>query len=612
MTLLRAGPMTARLVGAELVEVKVGPWEALDAAYVAVRDNAWATVPGQIESRQVEQREDGFQARFQLRHTSPSLDFRWVGTIDADAERVLFSLDGHAMTDFEANRIGFALLHPISLTGQRVRAHTEGGVVEGQFSPQISPHQPFLNLTGLETALAPSVSLAITFSGDLFEMEDHRNWTDPGWKTYCTPLADPSPRRYAAGDRVRQAVELRTDLREGGPADRPFPTPRAGRQRRGSGASGPAVDQHAVLTVLTEVVGRFPWLGLGCSGLPELSEAALKAVGSLKARYLHVELEESSRWEPVLSRAAAEALALGLPLDVAVVAEPSRLSPMVTSVQASGASVRRLSVFSPPTHTTDGGAVSRARDAARQAGLAVAVGGGSRANFTELNRGDFDVDLWDFVTYGINPQVHHSESAYLLRTTLAVPDTARQAAALARGRPLVVGPLTLRPRFNAYTGGADCLPDPSRVGPDCDARQSTQLAGTYIVAALTGLVEATDVTVCRTVGPRGIVDHNGVLWPAARAFAALGDLQGAPVLRSSSSHPLIRTVAVQHADHVRLLAVNISVERLCSLTAEGIAVSSAHLLFGDDRLDPAELVLPPASAVVLTGTTSKSGAGDDR
>ena len=29
----------------------------------------------------------------------------------------------------------------------------------------------------------------LAFEGDIFEMEDQRNWTDASFKTYCTPLA---------------------------------------------------------------------------------------------------------------------------------------------------------------------------------------------------------------------------------------------------------------------------------------------------------------------------------------------------------------------------------------------------------------------------------------
>lgn len=37
------------------------------------------------------------------------------------------------------------------------------------------------------------VTVGIDFSGETFEMEDQRNWTDASFKTYCRPLARPAP-----------------------------------------------------------------------------------------------------------------------------------------------------------------------------------------------------------------------------------------------------------------------------------------------------------------------------------------------------------------------------------------------------------------------------------
>ena len=38
----------------------------------------------------------------------------------------------------------------------------------------------------------------VAFDGDIFEMEDQRNWTDASYKIYSTPLRLPFPCRCAA------------------------------------------------------------------------------------------------------------------------------------------------------------------------------------------------------------------------------------------------------------------------------------------------------------------------------------------------------------------------------------------------------------------------------
>ena len=46
----------------------------------------------------------------------------------------------------------------------------------------------------------------LTMRGDIFEMEDQRNWSDASFKTYCTPLALPFPVEIDAGTAVTQEV----------------------------------------------------------------------------------------------------------------------------------------------------------------------------------------------------------------------------------------------------------------------------------------------------------------------------------------------------------------------------------------------------------------------
>ena len=55
--LLRAGPVTARLVGRDLRNVRFGGTEIAQRIYVAVRDRNWDTIPGEVSDLTVEQEE---------------------------------------------------------------------------------------------------------------------------------------------------------------------------------------------------------------------------------------------------------------------------------------------------------------------------------------------------------------------------------------------------------------------------------------------------------------------------------------------------------------------------------------------------------------------------
>src|SRR4029079_8456757 len=112
------------------------------------------------------------------------------------------------------NRIGFCLHHPPrELAGATL-------ILDDDETFEV-PHQVLPQLVAGDT-LAPAVGpfsrLTITgasgarvefrFSGDEFELEDQRNWTDGAFKTYGTPLALGPPPPLARGDRLTQTVEM--------------------------------------------------------------------------------------------------------------------------------------------------------------------------------------------------------------------------------------------------------------------------------------------------------------------------------------------------------------------------------------------------------------------
>jgi len=50
--------------------------------------------------------------------------------------------------------------------------------------------------------------LTISFAGDIFEMEDQRNWTDASFKTYSRPLELPFPYELRDAEVVEQSISL--------------------------------------------------------------------------------------------------------------------------------------------------------------------------------------------------------------------------------------------------------------------------------------------------------------------------------------------------------------------------------------------------------------------
>ena len=86
--------------------------------------------------------------------------------------------------------------------------HTDGTDETGALPDAISPHQPFFDIAAITHEVAPGVRATVEFAGDVFEMEDQRNWIDASYKTYSTPLDLPQPVEVTAGTRVHQTVTL--------------------------------------------------------------------------------------------------------------------------------------------------------------------------------------------------------------------------------------------------------------------------------------------------------------------------------------------------------------------------------------------------------------------
>ena len=119
--------------------------------------------------------------------------------------------------------------------------------------------------------------------GDAWETEDHRNWTDASFKTYCRPLELPWPYTIPGGTEVRHTVMLSFE---------------------GKLPGDPAVEGGPVTVTLGGAAGPMPRLGL--SVLPEDAELALSVADVVKQagpRGLNcrIDLREEG-WEKVLPR----------------------------------------------------------------------------------------------------------------------------------------------------------------------------------------------------------------------------------------------------------------------------------------------------------------------
>ena len=211
---LHAGHLTSALEGPDLVDVRWGGLDVASRIQVTVRDPDWGTVAATLVDRRIDRTDGGSRVEIDASHHDDAIAFSWHGSIEANRDGELtFAIDGRAEHDFDYRRIGICVLHPWrTYVGARYEATTETGLVDGTFPQEIAPQlrrgDTFLPLipafTDLEVRFHDEVVAELAFEGELFELEDQRNWTDPSFKTYPTPLERSEPRTMRAGDRVTQ------------------------------------------------------------------------------------------------------------------------------------------------------------------------------------------------------------------------------------------------------------------------------------------------------------------------------------------------------------------------------------------------------------------------
>jgi hypothetical protein len=97
---LRAGPVTALLVGRDLRNVCYGSHEVAQRIYVAIRDRNWDTVPGEVRDLEIDQRDDSFAVRFTVTHRWRYIDAIWRGDIIVQPDcTISYAMDAEASSD---------------------------------------------------------------------------------------------------------------------------------------------------------------------------------------------------------------------------------------------------------------------------------------------------------------------------------------------------------------------------------------------------------------------------------------------------------------------------------------------------------------------------------
>jgi hypothetical protein len=568
---LKAGPLALDFQEGELRTISHGGTEYIRRLHVAVRDRNWLTIPAQISSLSVDAAADHFQISFDAFHEDGALRFRWRALIQGHADgRIEYQMRGAAESDFRYCRIGFCVLHPIEgIAGQPYRGQTPDGEISGVLPTLIAPQEMengfekpiFPSCSSLTVTAAGGAQIFTEFEGDLFEMEDQRNWTDGSYKTYCTPLALGYPHNARRGQEFFQRVTVRIDL------------------PRGALKAAQEADTEAIHLHIQATEQRLPMLGFGMpSDNHATSPRQIALLRRLQPDHLKVETHlREEDWQEKLAKAIQLAKNLGCALEVALFLDDRPEAALgALAAQLRNVPVARVIVFheaEAANETTSPHWIELARQFLASSLPGTKWMGGTNGNFAELNRQRPTIAVMDGVTYTINPQVHAWDERSLVEAIQAQRDTLITARSFCATLPICVTSVTLKPPFNQAATEAEA-PQAANVLPaSVDPRQMSLFAAGWTVGSLRSLSAggAHAVTYYETVGWRGLMESEagnplpqqfpsapGMIFPLYYLFAFLAGGKGAKLVEARSPHSIfVEGVGYERANELALAVANL-------------------------------------------------------
>jgi hypothetical protein len=553
---LSAGPVTMVFDSDNvfLRYIRVGKHEVLRGINAPIRNQNWATIAPKVSNLRVEQRDDSFKVTFDVACQRADIDFRWKGSISGnDRGEIEFTFDGEAHSTFKKNRIGFCVLHGPSAAGQSwVLETADGKKSKGRFPKFISAHQPAKNLRAVTHEVATGIRARVAFEGDIFEMEDQRNWTDASFKTYCTPLEIPYPVELAKGAKISQKIRISI------------------------GGDLPETSSSADRTVLSigKTESALPLLGVQVSGeVDDLTDKQIKRLKALHLDHLRVDLALSGElFVNDLRRATSQAKALGVSLQIVVgLGDSPAFDTLVKEVKKLQSPVSYWLV-----RGGDPSQFEMAREHLASVSSDAEIGVTRVTNFVDLNRARPEDKSIQAVGFAINPQIHAFDDASMIETLRIHADAVNSARQFASNRPLVIGPITMAPQL---LDGVDLPGGPPMGSPlptYVDKRQVESFAAAWTLGSVKYLADAgaQSATFFETVGWAGIMDADdvasrpnefpsrpGEVFPVYHLLHEIGEFKGGSVRQINTSHHLAAVgLALLKPGRMRVLIGNLTGE----------------------------------------------------
>ena len=513
---LRAGKLEAHFDAGALRWIRWDGNEVLRAIMFLVRTPGWGTAAASLTDLAIEVSNERFVVAYKARYGNAGAGLAVDIRMEGDAEgRLVSEAAIRAEAPFDTNRTGFVILHPIDgFAGTRVDVeHASASPRAVEIPLAISPGQPVMDMRSIIHRPTEGFAVETRFAGDIFEMEDHRNWSDASFKTYSRPIGLPYPYKLTPGAPISQEVTVTV----AGAID--------------GGGIAPAM-------AVPEVAGqRLPAFALPLDRLAdaETALAHVDVITDIGASLLLLRLDATREaadgdFMPLAELVEKTGAALELQVILAGSSDGDaerELRELASRLGAAGLTVARVAAFAkideqsfqpgeerPPHPSEEAIAASLGRHFPQSVHI-----GGTPAFFTEFNRKRPDPELWKGLTFATTPMVHAADDASVMETLQALPHILGSATALAGGLPLSVGPTGIGARLNPYGAAPiDNAPDAREEMAARDPRQRGLYAAAWTVGYLARIApfEPERFAFGAPTGPFGLVstpqDYPRALW----------------------------------------------------------------------------------------------------
>jgi D-apionolactonase len=486
---LVAGPLTLEYFEGSIWNISDGSEEVIRRIYLVFQDLNWTSRPFVIKDEDWKINQNSFSAKIQLQGTHDAKELSVeLEIIGSEIGEISYRFEGKTTQPFLRNRLGLCILHPIDQLAGRACTLTksDGAIEESLFPEFISPSQPFLNLSGISHRLKSGAVASVNFEGEIFETEDHRNWSDASYKTYCTPISLPFPVQLMAGEMLEQKITVSiADGQRGLPAN--------------------IADQSALISVAANNI-QLPKIGLGLNHEDESLEISeYNGFEDLAIEHLRLSINPKLQVSPAIEKAIKICQRLQLSLDVAITAGSlEELKSSLESICEFSPQIRSFYIFSSVDKATPHGFIAAAQ---ALLGPSSKIVGGTDLYFTELNRNQGAIDFSDQVNFSINPQVHSFDDRTVIQNTTTQYVIAKNAHRLSKGKKVSIGPVTLRPRYNPNATQPEKDVSNTPLPSSVDARQRTWFTEAWTALSLRSIAQADSIstlTYFETLGWRGI------------------------------------------------------------------------------------------------------------